>query len=253
MVFKNLLMVMGVGALVLTMDKLSFVFIAVSVALNCAFSSRVNKLRFDMADELKPQQRKQGYISRIFYLPYYAKELRTTDIKPKLIKDYSGVVKDVKLIIDRYGKKLSLLNFICGFMCNTFIFDGLYLLYLSYKVIAEKVLSYGSFTALVRASSSIKDSINSIAMAGPQFYQHSLYIDKFRTFMEYRPGIKSPENPAGVPSMPVVLELKNVSFSYMGEERQALKNISLTIVNDPRHKARGFWSSSELSTYCLGQ
>ncbi len=57
----------------------------------------------------------------------------------------------------------------------------------------------------------------------------SLYIEKFRAFLEYEPKLSKVENPKEMPREAAELCIRNVSFSYMGCDEPTLKNINLTI------------------------
>lgn len=58
--------------------------------------------------------------------------------------------------------------------------------------------------------------------------EESLYVDKFREFLAYKPKI---EHQGGMQAknVPSAISLKNVSFKYEGAENYSLKNINLDI------------------------
>ena len=49
-----------------------------------------------------------------------------------------------KDIVDKQTKPLFFLSFLKDFICNKFLYEGFYLLYLAYITIVKKVLSYGT-------------------------------------------------------------------------------------------------------------
>ncbi len=61
------------------------------------------------------------------------------------------------------------------------------------------------------------------------FHKHSLYIERFRAFIEYNPNLMKSEHPKKMPAKPEPLSLRNVSFTYESLKEPTLKNINLTI------------------------
>lgn len=65
-------------------------------------------------------------------------------------------------------------------------------------------------------------------MTFPEFVKHSLYIDSFNNFMNIQPKIERQQGKR-IKNKHGTIELKNVSFSYPGENKNSLNNINLTI------------------------
>ena len=81
-----------------------------------------------MLEKLKPLERKRDYISRVFYLLEYAKELRMGNIKPKLYQEFEQAAVQMKEISEKETKKLTVYALIRDYFCNNFLYDGVYLL-----------------------------------------------------------------------------------------------------------------------------
>ena len=203
-------------------------FVACSFVLQFTVSFVINKLRFGLDKELKPLQRKQDYINRVFYLKDYAKEIRISDVKEKLYKDFSNGNVEILDTIQKRTKKIAVFDFISGFVANDLIFDGLYTIYLAFLAFVKKTLSYGSMYALSRASYSIKSSIIRLTRIIPEMHQNSLYIDKILKFMDMKPSVGDKPDALDTPELSADFEIKNLSFAY-NDDALILKNISMKI------------------------
>lgn len=206
-----------------------FVFIAVSFIFSFRIGLRKNKKRYEYQKELKPKERKRDYINRIFYLPDYAKEIRLTDIKNimlgKLHQNKDSMVKSAK----RHGIKLWICDTITNIFGNVLMMDILAVIYLSYQVLVSKTISYGSFVALVNAVWNIKWSLQGVIRICSEFEENSLYIENFKSFINYEPKLIDNPSLPKVPKEPKELQLRNVSFTYDGNTEPTVKNINLTI------------------------
>lgn len=189
-----------------------------------------NKLNFNLIEQIKPLQRKTSYINRAFHLCDYAKEIRTSDVSKLLTEDYTSTQNKLYNVQKRYGRKFFVMH---GFV-NNFLYIGLLIITvirMCFKLIAGKML-LGEFAAGVNAILRVRRFFFDICQNISGFSEHSLYIERYRTFMEKTPSITS-----GTIEMPQsfeTLELKHVSFSYphaSGENRDSeiLNDVSLKI------------------------
>lgn len=227
--FDNLTWIVTSGTLILMLDKIGLLFVAVSFLGTTITSFAMNKLQLKMEMELKPKLRKLSYISRVFYLTDYAKEIRLNDVHRMLKADYEKTNNEMKEVIDRHSKKQVLYGFLNEYIFNSFILDGVYMLYLLYIAAVKASISYGSTIALVNCVSNVKHCLRDIAMLVPELQKNSLYIEKIRTIMEYQSAIKSPVNVKPVPEQSASLELNNVTFCYNKSNDPVLKNVSMKV------------------------
>jgi ATP-binding cassette subfamily B protein len=221
--------IIATGTFFIVLDKLGLIFVLFTFISTLVINLALGKLKYKVDAELKPIQRKRSYINRVFYLNNYAKEIRLNNVANKLKKDFDSSNKEILSTIDRYSKKQIILGFLCNYVFNSFILDGLYVIYLLFVSVVKKSLSYGSMISLFNTSWSLKSKLQSISEIIPKLQQNSLYIERMRTFMDYKVVIRDGENPMPVPVEPTSIELKNVSFSYNEKSGKILKNISLTI------------------------
>lgn len=226
---ENLGVILTTGTLFLLLNKVGLIFVIMSFVLIFLTNIEINKLGFKMDVELKPKQRKRSYINRVFYLTDYAKEIRLNNITPKLKMDFNDTNNDISNTINKYSKKQLVLGFLNNYIFNSFILDGLYMIYLLFIAVVKQSISAGTVIALLSSARGMKSNLKGISNLIPQFQQNSLYIEKMRAFLDYKEVIKNIDNAKSVPKEPSLLELKNVSFSYNEKSGEILKNISINI------------------------
>ena len=111
------------GAYVLTQDPLGLVLTGISVLAVLLLSNLYNKYRLQFQEKMKTLERKRDYISRVFYLPEYAKELRLSRLKPKLYEEFADTSRQLREIAAKETKRLAILSFCMNYCCSTFVFS----------------------------------------------------------------------------------------------------------------------------------
>lgn len=221
--------VVSSAAIVLSVDSIG---IWVEVIVLGSFElvrRKVIKLGYESSLVQKPLQRKRDYGSRIFYQPEYAKELRLTPVEEKLVDNFQKDNNALIATIRKFGKKVLLYRSLSMVFIEKLLIYGFYVAYLLYCTLVLKIYSLGDFYTLFSGTGTIATNWDALFYSLSNLQNHSLYIEKFRTFIEYQPKMASPENPVEVPDKPVVLSLNNVSFTYDGMEEATLKDINLSI------------------------
>ncbi len=216
------------GAYVLTQDPLGLVLTGISVLAVLLLSNLYNKYRLQFQEKMKTLERKRDYISRVFYLPEYAKELRLSRLKPKLYEEFADTSRQLREIAAKETKRLAILSFCMNYCCSTFVFEGIYLIYLLFQAIVRGAIGYGTMVTLYNSCYSLRGCSQSLAWVLTQFPEHGRYIEKIRHFLECPAQICQDEKAEPVKEEFKELSLQKVSFSYPQGE-QVLKEINLTI------------------------
>lgn len=111
----------------------------------------------------------------------------------------------------------------------THINNTLILLYLIYKIVVTQTLSAGDFIAIKEAVALMSSNLGKIMERIQAFQEHNIYIERFRTFCNYRNKVT--DGNSGIPQAnvsPYLLQLTNVSFSY-NNQSDVLNNINISI------------------------
>lgn len=230
----ELVSLVTIGTVILTIDPVCLLIILITVAIFTPISRKIGSLQAERRINNNRLHRRADYFARIFYLQDYAKEVRMNGIKPLLIERYNNAADDVTANQKKYVTKINILYFcqesgmqIIGFM---FVLP----LYLGYCVLVTHSLSAGDFVASFNGAFSIAAAFSFLTIfVSRNFPEQAKMIEKFRIFLNEDNKIKDGGHTAEN-TVAELIELKNVSFTYPGNNEPTLKNINLTL--NPKEK-----------------
>ena len=229
MMVQGITVIVTTGAFYIMTDATGILFVLASFVLRFLVSRVLNKLNFDVRLKVNPLERKRNYVSRVFYLNDYAKELRLhPKVGDKLEKEFEETNDEIAKEQKRVGLKRTFLNFTRDYVVGDFIMDGLYITYLVFKATVLKSLAYSDAVVLFNRTSSLRRGFANIADVVPMAQENSLYIDKIRAFLDYKPKMELNVGET-VPSNNAELSLKHVSFKYSEDADETLKDITLKV------------------------
>lgn len=222
------------GAFFIGNDPVSFIFIAVSFAASLWSGKALNKLNFKIRNEKNPHERKLGYVNRVFYLNDYAKEVRlNTEVSDELLKDFDET-NDKVLDIDKKnaGKRFGL-QLLKDYICNGFLIDVVYMVYLVYSAAVLHRISYSNVAVMRGTANRMKNRMRQFSDVFPKMEEISMYVQKMKNFLDIEPKIVSTDK-MPLPEKPTEIELRNVSFGYNEKDGYILNNVSMKL--DPYSK-----------------
>jgi len=217
------------GIFYLVLDPIGIVFVFVSFVLRFLVSKRLNKVNYENRLKVNPSMRKRDYVSRVFYLKDFAKELRLHPNAGKYLEEEFAEANDT--IIEenkKVGGKRTGLMFTRGYVVGDFLIDGLYIAYLVYKAAVLHTVSYSDAVVLFNRTGSLRGCMSKFADLPPAAHENSLYIDKIRDFLNYKPKLQRDVGDP-VPEGIGELELNNVTFQYSETGKKVLDGISLKV------------------------
>ncbi len=225
----NLISFFTIAGVLLTIDPVCLLIILTFIGTFLPLSRKRGALQMARRRDNTEYHRRSDYFQRIFYLQDYAKEVRINDIHPLLIERYNDAADDVIANQKRYHKKISAVSFLQDAGIQDLGFMFALPLYLGYCVLVKETLSAGDFVAAFNGAYSIAASINFLTVwAVAIFSERGKMIEKYREFLKsdfrIRDGAKKAE--CGEPKEIVI---KDMSFTYPGNDKPTLKNINLTI------------------------
>nr|AYQ73338.1 ABC transporter ATP-binding protein [Cohnella candidum] len=228
-ILKNVITVSGIAGTLFVLNPIAFAFVAVSIVARFLISLAVNKVEFKRELETKPLERKKNYISRVFYLPDYAKEIRTSRIAAPLLDDYRKTNAAMQSVIHKYSPRLIALKLTTRFGFHEFLLDGVFFSIVAYQAIVLQSITYGTLAAVTNGVWTLGWSFNNLIDALAKFQKNHYYIRKLRGFLEYEPQMKDPALPAEMPIGVQEITLTNVSFTYENNDKPTLVGINLRI------------------------
>lgn len=156
------------------------------------------------------------------------------DVKPLLIDRYNDAADAV---IDNQRKYVGKIDFVyfwqeSGVQVLGFMF--LLPLYLGYCVLKTKTLGAGDFVATFNGAFQIATSFSFLTVGVVRtFSERARLIEKYREFLGREKKIVDGDGVADL-GEPKTIEVKDLSFTYPGNDEPTLKNINITI--NPKEK-----------------
>ena len=228
-IMQALTILFTTGVFYLVTNAMGIVFVFASFILRFLVSNVLNKLNYKVRLEVNPLERKRNYVSRVFYLNDYAKELRLHPaVGDRLEEEFAEADDEIYKVEKKAAAKRTLLGFTRNYLAADFIMDGLYITYLVYQAAVLKSIPRSDAVVLFNRTGSLRNSMANLADIFPQAQENSLYVDKIRAFLDYEPKIR--QNVGGeVPDGNAELTLSHVSFRYREDAEDTLRDISLSV------------------------
>ena len=160
---------MTTGVFFLMTDAVGILFVLTSFVLNFLLAKVVNKLNYDVRIKLNPWERKRNYVSRVFYLNDYAKELRLyPQVGDILEADFEEANEQMISEQKRVAAKRTGLLVAQGYCVGDFILDGLYITYLIFQAAVLHAIDYSSAVVLFNRTGSLRNGMRRFAEVLPK-------------------------------------------------------------------------------------
>ena len=226
---SSLVSFLAVGAVLMTIDPVCLFIVLAVVLAFLPLSRKVGALQMGRRKDNAALHRRSDYFQRIFYLQEYTKEVRMHDVKPLLIDRYNDAAQAVVDNQKKYWKKISLFSGLQEIGIQSLGFLFLLPLYLGWCVLVKKSLSAGDFVASFNGAYQIAMSVNFLTVwALSAFSERGKMIEKYREFLKAEPKLKDGSETAEA-GEPQTIEIKDLSFTYPGNNAPTLQHINLTI------------------------
>ena len=225
----NLISLITIAGVLLTIDPICLVIILVFIGGFLPLSRKIGDLQMGRRIDNTKFHRRSDYFQRIFYLQEYCKEVRMNEIAPLLMERYNDAADDVIENQRKYWKKISSLYMVqeTGIQILGFMF--VLPLYLGYCVLVKESITPGDFVAAFNGAHSIAVSINFLTVwAVAVFSERGKMIEKYREFIKADFKVRDGEKEAEK-TEPKEIVIRDLSFTYPGNDKPTLKNINLTV------------------------
>ena len=209
-------------------DRFLLAFAVFPLIGTFVFDKAVQQLRYRQTLENKTNDRKKGYVNRVFYLAQYAKEMRLSGVSKILNRQYDAGYEGTMEVCKKYAKRIFVPSFLNGMFTHTLAYYGVFI-YGAYRVLVSQTVAVSEFVILFGAMTYVTAHLGFLSGNFMDFYKNALYTDNLRNFLEYKPTI--PENQPGyeIKSFDSALELCGVGFAYKGSESEQLHGINMKI------------------------
>lgn len=229
----------GMGAVFAAIDWMAALVVLISSVLGFFVRTKANQIRYAKAKEMNPITRKLDYFTRVFYQGEYAKELRMGGMGTLLQEDYEQTAEQKIACAKKYMPKLIGIS-LASELITSVLFNVGILGYLMWRYLTDSGFTLGDFSVGISATWKLFMRVNQLIGFLAQFQEHSIYAEKFRTFVTMQPQILNGTEKADTFES---LELRHVSFAYPFPEKnqkQVLSDVSFTVRKGERIAIVGY-------------
>lgn len=219
---SQILSIIIVGSIVLVTDPVLVCLVIVQVVTTVVLNIKQGTINYTYDAENIPNERKKQYVSRLFYLQDFIKDLKTSEFLSVIFSWQNKCYDKSKQIVDKYSFKKSILSFTIN-ATSMIAKIGVYL-YLAWSIHSGQN-SLGDFAAMIASTVSLTTLITSLVSIIPNLDKQCRYLKKLFDFIE-------PINNEDVIQkldFNYQLVFDKVNFAYPNSKITVLKNISLTI------------------------
>ena len=219
-VINRIISATAISALLLTINVWMGILMLVGVGVTLVVDYFGARLWVRVMEKMNPLWRRDGYVTRVFNLSDYAKEMRTSGIGDMMTRDCEDTARELNRLDLKYGKWFTLLYGV-GFNIAR---RGTYyatILIMVFELSAGRV-RLGGFAAAVASLWMLQSIMMNLADSLTELPKHALYIEKYFKFLEHENHLVSGTEP--VPAFES-LTFENVSFTYRSvftDEEKAL-------------------------------
>lgn len=209
-------------------DVYVLLFVLLPVISTYVIGVRANQIQYRRYEASVADNRRKDYVKRTMYLQDYAKEMRLSNIFQVLTDSFEDAIANILCNIKTYGKKLVLLKALQSGL-NYSVTIGCIICYAGLRLLYWKNISPADFVVLVSIISSFTWNVVYFSKNITRVQDNSQYIENIKSFIAYEPKIS--ESQTGIKPKPHQsdLELRDVSYTYLGQSAPVLKHINLKI------------------------
>ncbi|MDR2376094.1 MAG: ABC transporter ATP-binding protein/permease [Treponema sp.] len=226
-VSSNVITLAGIVTIIAVLNPLVVVVFTGLTFITAWFNSRIKKLNNQLAIEQPVQERRLSYDMDLFHEHRFAKEIRINTLGPWLLERLRG---RLAILQNFYATRHSN-NLKAQVFSNviTFIQQGLAYGYLIYLILNGR-FGIGSFTMYLAAINGFSGAMFSLMDSVVDIRRFSDYYDAVDDYLNIPRKQREGKQPLNLSVSPV-LEFRDVSFRYPGQNGYALRHINLTITD----------------------
>ncbi len=226
---EQILSFLAIVTIMLTIDPVCLLIVLGTVILFIPLGKYTGNLQTKRREAVTEKHRRSDYFARVFYLPDYAGEIRTSGIYPLLRKRFNESADDMIKTQKGFIRKLDGLFFVQEFSVQVVGFILILSLYIGYQTIVTGNMSAGDFVATFNGATQIGASILFLTVYSLRnFTERSKMIEKCRSFLAVESKIKDGEHTA-VCDKPEVIAVKDIRFTYESSEKESINGVSFEI------------------------
>lgn len=221
--------ILTMGTLIFTIDPVVAVFPVAGFLINMVTRFKITEYEYNYEMEYKRIMRKADYSKRVFYQPEYAKEIKLSEIRVPLNRQFNEAVDETMSEAKRVGVRIAVLSLINWISVFTFLSFFCVPMYLGYLALVRRSIALGDVAALNNAQETVRNSLDGLNYVMVRLQKVGQFAERFRRFIDYEIQIEGASGTGKIPEGKQTLEIQDMSFRYDGADHDTLKHINMTI------------------------
>ena len=224
----TLISVLGMSAALMTIDPRLILISVVSALLVLPLKNKTAKIWPAYQKEVEPYERQKNYVRRTVYTNQFAKEYRLTNIFHLMKQRHQSACDTVIQKETKRNIKCEAIYTVWNLV--TWLFTSTIVpCLIAYPVLFTHTVTVGGLLASVNALEQLGWRLTALLSKGPEFLKHALYVRNILEFFEKEPEIAANKDGLLPKGSQHTLELRHVSFTYHGQEKPTLRDISMVL------------------------
>lgn len=217
------------ATVIFTINPWMALFPVLGFIVNIVTRFKITAYEYDYDVAYKRIMRKADYSKRVFYQPEYAKEIKLSEIREPLNRQFDEAIDETMQEAKKIGVKIAILSLINWISVFTVLSNFCPPAYLGYLALVKKRIKLGDVAALNNSQSEVRNMLDGFNYAAVMFQKVGQFAERFRRFIDYEINIEGREGTKQIPQERQCLEIKDMSFRYEGASKDTLKHINMTI------------------------
>lgn len=209
-------------------DPFAIVLSLFPILSTYVIGNKMNREKYELYQANIENERQKEYVKRTVYLQDYAKEIRLSNIFSVLMQRLDKAVNEIVTNTKKYGFKLAVLSCLQGSI-NQLLVNVASIVYATVRLVWFHNIQVSEFIVLVNAVSALAVNLVDTAKMFNQMQDNSLYIQNIKDFLDYKPQIAESQDGRSVNAPYRTYQVKDVSFSYFGQDKPVLQHINMEI------------------------
>jgi ATP-binding cassette, subfamily B, bacterial len=197
-----------------------------AAAVDAWAAMRAAKLNYESFLQMITRDRQSFVISDLITDRDAAIEVRAFTTQPVLLAEYQRVAKILATESIRVERRQTWIQLVGRALAGVGTALGYLVLgWLLYVEAMPLALAGAAVIAMRTGSTALRNTIYQVN----RLYEHSFHIDLYRKLLVDAATRRGPEPVAQAPANPATIELRDVSYTYPGQDSPALQEVSLKI------------------------
>lgn len=209
------------------LDRFAAVICFFPIFIKNVVGRNLNAEKFRLYTENVDANRRKDYIQRTVYLKEYSKEIHTSNIFQLMSDKFRCASDELIANISRYGVKIAVWDFLNSASVNVFTYF-IAIIYASYRALVTQTLSVGEYIILINAIARLSGMLVEFVDRGISLHESAKHVGNIQSFLNMASSLDTGVRAVADKEVSGIA-FENVSFSYPGQTRLSLRNVSMHV------------------------